>query len=102
MGVRHDYYWRGHASGRVLAQDPERNYEGELRLNLALVESPTSPRRAYAIGELRGYRLEKDEHVVPLASRQTVEGWKRQRLHELEEMTREAMRASDTGAWEER
>jgi hypothetical protein len=91
MGVRHDYYWRGIASGRVLAQDPERDYEGELKLQLALVESPTNPHRAFAMGELRGYRLEKDERILRPAGHVTVEQWKRERVRQIEKMRDEVM-----------
>lgn len=99
MGVRHETYWFGFRSGRVLAQDPDHNYEGELKLNVALHQAPSNPARAFALGELRGYRLAKDEQ--PWAT--DVEGWKRARVRELERMAqREAMRASDAGAWEER
>jgi hypothetical protein len=96
MGVRHDYYWRGYRSGKMLAQDPERDYEGELKLNVALIEARSNPTRAFFLGELRGYRDAKDDRPI------TVEDWKRERIRQLQEMQAEAMRASNAGAWEER
>jgi hypothetical protein len=95
MGVRHDYYWRGYRSGKMLAQDSERDYEGELKLNVALVEARSNPTRAFFLGELRGYRDARDDRPV------TVEDWKRERVRQLQEMQSEAMRASNAGAWEE-
>jgi hypothetical protein len=97
MGVRHDYYWRGYRSGKMLAQDPERDYEGELKLNVALIEARTNPTRAFYLGELRGYREARGD----LPRHVTVADWKRERQAELERMTQEAMRASNAGAWEE-
>lgn len=106
MGVRHETYWLGFRSGKVLAQDPNHNYEGELKLNVALHQAPTNPARAFALGELRGYRLARDERPVVT----DVEGWKRNRLAELQRIAQQAehdqqagaMRAADAGAWEER
>jgi hypothetical protein len=95
MGVRHDYYWRGYRSGKMLAQDSERDYEGELKLNVALVEARSNPTRAFFLGELRGYRDARDDRPV------TVEDWKRERVRQLQEMQSEAMRASNAGAWDE-
>lgn len=107
MGVRHDYYWRGYRSGKMLAQNPERDYEGELKLNVALIEARSNPTRAYYLGELRGYRDARGEvprHVtdrmVGVKNPQTVAEWKRDRVKQLEDMS-EAMRASNAGAWEE-
>jgi hypothetical protein len=97
MGVRHDYYWRGYRSGKMLAQDPERDYEDDLKLNVALIEARSNPTRAFYLGELRGYRDARGE--VP---RVTVEQWKRERVRQVQEMQAEAMRASNAGAWEER
>ena len=98
MGVRHENYCAGYRSGRVLAENPERDYEGELKLNVKLCDAPANPRRAFALGELRGYRDAKDDrplHVTP------VDVWKHNRQAELERMTQEAMRASSAGAWDE-
>ena len=106
MGVRHETYWLGYRSGKVLAQDPNHNYEGELKLNVALHQAPTNPARAFALGELRGYRLAKEEQPVVT----DIESWKRNRISYLLRMAEqarqaeqsEAMRASNAGAWEER
>lgn len=104
MGVRHENYCAGYRSGRFLAENPERDYEGELKLNVALVESPTNPRRAFALGELRGYRDAKDDVRVRDVTPESVDEWKRRRIREMERMAEqsEAMRASNAGAWEER
>jgi hypothetical protein len=113
MGVRHEtpapmatrrgLYWQGYRSGKMLAADETRDYEGEIRLEVALVESRTNPRRAFHLGELRGYRDARGDRpvrpVTPPAS--YLDAWKRQRQAELQRITQEAMRASNAGAWDE-
>jgi hypothetical protein len=105
MGVRHDYYWRGYRSGKMLAQDPERDYEGELKLNVALIEARTNPTRAFYLGELRGYRDARGDRpfrdvTADYSGVTNADEWKRERIKQLEDMS-EAMRASNAGAWDE-
>ena len=102
MGVRHENYCAGYRSGRVLAENPERDYEGELKLNVKLCDAPANPRRAFALGELRGYRDAKDDRPIRVVTVPgTISEWKADRIREMERMQSEAMRASNAGAWDE-
>ena len=54
MTDRHDSYWLGYRAGRRLADhEPGTDHEQRLRLELKLAGGT---HRAFALGELRGYR----------------------------------------------
>lgn len=52
-----DTYWLGYRHGRRTAEHgPSIDHEHRLRLELALIGTTNRPHRAFALGELRGYR----------------------------------------------
>lgn len=56
---RRGMYWRGYRHGKAIAEHrPHEDHERALRLEVALTQS--SPHRAFALGELRGYRQATD------------------------------------------
>lgn len=62
--TRHELYWLGYRSGRNLAQHENEhgareNREKALRLEVHLTGS--LPHRAFAVGELRGYRIARHD-----------------------------------------
>lgn len=57
-----DRYRMGHSHGRRLAQHrPEVDHEQALRLEVQLVGTTNRYRRAWALGELRGYRTARHD-----------------------------------------
>jgi hypothetical protein len=55
--TRHDSYWLGYRHGKALAEhQPNENHEPALRFQVDAATAPTNPHRAFALGELRGYR----------------------------------------------
>lgn len=54
----HDSYWLGYRHGQRLANHGPvlADHEHRLRLELALIGTTNRPHRAFALGELRGYR----------------------------------------------
>jgi len=56
----HESYWLGYQHGRILAQhDPNVDHTATLWLEVELSTSRTH--RAFALGELRGYRQAKND-----------------------------------------
>ena len=59
MTVRHDLYWLGYRAGRRLAEyQPNEDHERSLRFAVKIAGIKG---RAFALGELRGYRQAVDQ-----------------------------------------
>ena len=125
MGVTHDWYWRGYRIGKTEYAD-ETLIDRERMLKAELHTATRRTHRAFALGELRGYRdrirvVGKHGRPGPAVvvggdpvtgamiygpSREPdenyIDQWKAERVRQLREEQAEAMRASDAGAWEER
>ena len=96
MGVIHDWYWRGYRIGKTEYAD-ENLIDRERMLKAELHTATRRTHRAFALGELRGYR-----DRVRVTDGSYIDQWKAERVRQLRQEQAEAMRASDAGAWEER
>lgn len=49
-------FWLGYRHGKALAAEAARDVEADLKLNVLLAGTTNRKHRAFALGELRGYR----------------------------------------------
>lgn len=61
--TRHDAYWLGYRHGRRLHEHGPHltDHERNLRLELRLIGTTNRTHRAFALGELRGYRQARND-----------------------------------------